>query len=37
MLCGFNTTATSEFRASYGSFSIAGAILLAAVYVKQDW
>lgn len=36
-LCSFNPTATSEFRASYGSFSIAGAILLAAVYVKEDW
>ena len=37
LFCGFNWTATNELRASYGSFSIAGAILLATLYVKEDW
>ncbi|HHP7243329.1 MAG TPA: hypothetical protein ACFE0H_01445 [Elainellaceae cyanobacterium] len=27
----------NEFRASFGLFSIAGAILLAVVYVKENW
>jgi hypothetical protein len=35
-LCTFSWTVTPEFRASYGSFSIAGAIILAAIYVKED-